>query len=80
MLQFRDLSFRRGPALLLEGASLTIYPGQKVGLVGANGCGKSTQLQIVAGDLPLCYVNDLTVYGRRGGRGESICERKRRMA
>ena len=51
MLQFRDLSFRRGPNLLLEGASLTIYPGQKVGLVGANGCGKSSLFALLLGDL-----------------------------
>lgn len=51
MLQLNDLSFRRGPHLLLEAASLTIYPGQKVGLVGANGCGKSSLFALLLGDL-----------------------------
>jgi ATP-binding cassette, subfamily F, member 3 len=51
MLQLQDLSFRRGPNLLLEGASLTIYPGQKVGLVGANGCGKSSLFALLLDDL-----------------------------
>jgi ATP-binding cassette, subfamily F, member 3 len=51
MLQLRQLSLRRGPRLLLEGADLTVHPGQKVGLVGPNGCGKSSLFALVRGEL-----------------------------
>ena len=51
MLQLTDLSLRRGPRLLLAGATLTIYPGQKVGLVGPNGCGKSSLFALLRGEL-----------------------------
>ncbi|MCU0834912.1 MAG: ATP-binding cassette domain-containing protein [Chromatiaceae bacterium] len=51
MLQLRDLSLRRGVRLLLQGADLTVYPGQKLGLVGANGCGKSSLFALIRGDL-----------------------------
>jgi ATP-binding cassette subfamily F protein 3 len=51
MLQLRDLSLRRGTSLLLEGVDLTIYPGQKVGVVGANGCGKSSLFALILGEL-----------------------------
>ena len=51
MLQLTDLSLRRGPRLLIAGATLTIYPGQKVGLVGANGCGKSSLFALFLGEL-----------------------------
>jgi ATP-binding cassette subfamily F protein 3 len=51
MLQLSDLSLRRGPRLLLSGASLTIYPGQKVGVVGANGSGKSSLFAMILGEL-----------------------------
>jgi len=51
MLQLRNLSLRRGPRLLLEGADLTIHPGQKVGLVGPNGCGKSSLFALIRGEI-----------------------------
>ena len=51
MLQLTNLSLRRGPRLLVADASLTIYPGQKVGLVGANGCGKSSLFALFLGEL-----------------------------
>ncbi len=51
MLQLRQLSLRRGSRLLLEGADLTIHPGQKVGLVGPNGSGKSSLFALIRGDL-----------------------------
>ncbi|WP_296806293.1 ATP-binding cassette domain-containing protein [Thiocapsa sp.] len=51
MLQLQSLSLRRGPHLLIEGADVTVYPGQKVGLVGYNGCGKSSLFALLLGDL-----------------------------
>ena len=51
MLQLTNLSLRRGPRLLVADASLTIYLGQKVGLVGANGCGKSSLFALFLGEL-----------------------------
>ena len=51
MLQFTDLALRRGPKLLLSGVDLTIHPGHKVGITGANGSGKSSLLALVLGEL-----------------------------
>ncbi|NOX08436.1 MAG: ATP-binding cassette domain-containing protein [Gammaproteobacteria bacterium] len=47
MLQFNDLSLRRGTRLLFEGANIQVHPGQKVGIVGANGCGKSSLFAMI---------------------------------
>jgi ATPase subunit of ABC transporter with duplicated ATPase domains len=42
MILLRDLAFGRGAERLVDGASLQIHPGWKVGVVGANGTGKSS--------------------------------------
>ena len=51
MLSFQQLSLRRQSKLLVEDASLTIYAGFKVGLVGANGSGKTSLFKLILGEL-----------------------------
>jgi ATP-binding cassette subfamily F protein 3 len=51
MLKLQRLYLRRGPNLLLEDVDLVIHPGHKVGITGANGCGKSSLLALVRGEL-----------------------------
>ena len=49
MLHFDNICLRRGPRVLFEGASFQIHPGQKVGVTGANGTGKSSLFAMVCG-------------------------------
>lgn len=49
MITLKNVILRRSAKVLLDGASVTINPGEKVGLVGRNGAGKSTFLRLVAG-------------------------------
>lgn len=51
MIQFDNLSIRRGETLLFDQASFQIHPGQKVGLTGSNGCGKSSLFAVFRGEL-----------------------------
>ncbi len=51
MIQLRNLSLRRGGRLLLSGVDLRLQSGQKVGIVGANGCGKSSLFALLLGEL-----------------------------
>jgi ATP-binding cassette subfamily F protein 3 len=51
MLTFTDLSLRRGARLLFEHVTFTVHSGQKVGLTGANGCGKSSLFALLRGEL-----------------------------
>jgi ATP-binding cassette subfamily F protein uup len=52
ILDARGLKKAFGPQVLLEDVSLTIEEGERVGLVGRNGCGKSTLAKILAEDEP----------------------------
>lgn len=51
MLFFTDLTLKRGQTALLEHANATIHTGQKVGLVGKNGCGKSSLFALLKKEL-----------------------------
>ncbi|MEZ5663234.1 MAG: ATP-binding cassette domain-containing protein [Burkholderiaceae bacterium] len=51
MITLRNLTLRRGTKVVLDGASVTINPGEKVGLVGRNGAGKSSLFGLLNGNL-----------------------------
>lgn len=51
MITLNNVSLRRGAKLLLDKATVTLNPGEKVGLVGRNGAGKSTLFALLNGSL-----------------------------
>lgn len=51
MIILRDISLRRGAKLLLHDANVTIQPGQRLALIGANGCGKTSLFSLLLGAL-----------------------------
>ena len=51
MIVFNNISLKRGQTELLENATATINPKQKVGLVGKNGCGKSSLFALLKKEL-----------------------------
>ncbi|WP_374673886.1 ABC-F family ATP-binding cassette domain-containing protein [Ideonella sp.] len=51
MISLRQVTLRRGTKVVLDAASVTLNPGEKVGLVGRNGAGKSTLFALLAGRL-----------------------------
>ncbi|WP_297505671.1 ABC-F family ATP-binding cassette domain-containing protein [Ferrovum sp.] len=51
MITLKKLTLRRGPKIILDKASITINPGEKVALVGRNGAGKSTLFRLLDGTL-----------------------------
>ena len=51
VIQSSDVTIMRGSKYLLENASASIFPGQKVGIIGRNGCGKSTLFAAIKGEI-----------------------------
>ena len=51
MLALSNIALRRGPKVLVEGASLQAHAGQRIGVIGPNGCGKSSLFAMFLGEL-----------------------------
>jgi len=51
MITLRNLTLRRGTKVVLQGANLTLHPGEKVGLIGRNGAGKSSLFALLTDKL-----------------------------
>ena len=51
MIRLKDFAMRRGGRLLLSQADFTLHPGWRVGVVGRNGCGKSSLFAAMLGEL-----------------------------
>lgn len=53
MIRAQNLTLRRGSKILLENADFTIHPGERVGIVGKNGAGKSSLFSVLRGDIDI---------------------------
>ncbi|KAI8637430.1 P-loop containing nucleoside triphosphate hydrolase protein [Parasitella parasitica] len=64
---------------ILRDITWTVRKGERWALLGPNGSGKTTLLSFLTGDHPQAYANELSLFGRRRGTGESIWEIKQRV-
>ena len=64
---------------VFENLDVEIKPLQHTLITGPNGSGKSTLMQLITGDCPQCYSNDINVLGYQRGSGETIWELKKQM-
>jgi molybdate transport system ATP-binding protein len=68
-----------GEKQVLNNINWTVKTGEKWALLGPNGSGKSSLLSIITGDNPQCYQNDLWLFDKKRGTGESIWDLKKKM-
>jgi len=66
-----------GEQVVLDGLGLVVSAGQHTMIEGHNGSGKSTLLEMITGDHPQGYSNDLHLFGRRRGSGETVWDIKK---
>jgi molybdate transport system ATP-binding protein len=79
ILEFKNVSVRYGENLILDQINWTIHPNEKWALKGENGAGKSTLLSLVLGENPQAYANELYLFDRKRGSGESIWDIKKQI-
>jgi molybdate transport system ATP-binding protein len=65
--------------LILDNISWTVRAGERWAVLGPNGSGKSTLLSLLCGDHPQVYSNDVRLFGRQRGSGESIWDIKEKV-
>jgi molybdate transport system ATP-binding protein len=65
--------------VIFSGVNWRINKGEHWQIKGPNGCGKSTLLGLIFGDHPQCYSNDIHIFGKKRGSGESIWEIKKNI-
>jgi molybdate transport system ATP-binding protein len=79
LVELRAVRVQYGAKVILDGVDWVVRAGEHWALVGPNGAGKSALLSLVIGDNPLAYANDVRLFGRRRGTGESIWDLRRRI-
>ena len=79
LVNIRNASIRYTDNLVFEHLNWRIEAGQHWQLTGPNGSGKTCLLNLITGDHPQCYVNDIFVCGYQRGNGESIWDIKQHI-
>ena len=78
-VEMKGVGVSYGGREILRDVNWTVRVGEKWSLTGGNGSGKSTLLSLICGDNPQAYANDITLFDRRRGTGESIWDIKKRI-
>ena len=65
--------------LVFDKLNWQINPGEHWQVSGPNGSGKTCLLNLITGDHPQCYVNDISLFGYRRGQGETIWDIKKHL-
>ncbi len=64
VVELEDVSATAGPRVLIDHVSWQLGPGDRVGIVGVNGTGKTTLLRLLAGTLPVPSAGEVAATGR----------------
>ena len=78
VVKMNKVNITYGDKAILKNVDWQIKQGDRWALLGPNGAGKSTLLSLINGDNPQAYANDIVLFDRKRGTGESIWDIKSR--
>ncbi|MEO5907644.1 MAG: ATP-binding cassette domain-containing protein [Ginsengibacter sp.] len=78
IVEMKNIHLNYGKHIILKNLDWKIEQGEKWLLKGPNGAGKSSLLSLITGDHPQAYSNEIFLFGKRRGTGESIWDIKQR--
>ena len=79
LVRLRGGHVRYDEQVVFERLDFSVSPGQHTLIEGPNGSGKSSLLEMITGDHPQAYSNDLHLFGRRRGSGETVWDIKKNV-
>jgi len=79
LVSMREVTVSYAERRVLDRLNLEIAPGEHTLVRGPNGCGKTTLLNLINGDNPQVYANDVTICGMKRGSGESVWDIKKKL-
>jgi molybdate transport system ATP-binding protein len=79
LIQMKDTTVKYGDFVALDRFDWTMKQGENWAILGPNGSGKSTILRLILGENLQGYANQVTLFGRKKGTGETLWEIKKRM-
>ncbi|HEV7622152.1 MAG TPA: ATP-binding cassette domain-containing protein, partial [Flavisolibacter sp.] len=77
-IEMRNVSVKYDDKIILQNINWKVQQGEKWLVSGPNGSGKSTLLSLVNGDNPQAYANDIYLFDKKRGSGESIWDIKKK--
>ncbi|NCD68953.1 ATP-binding cassette domain-containing protein [Mucilaginibacter agri] len=78
IIKMNNVNVRYGDIQVLHNVNWQVKQGERWALLGHNGAGKSTLLSLAYGDNPQAYANDIILFDKKRGTGESIWDIKRK--
>lgn len=79
VVELRGVEVAYGSSHILTNVDWRVRRGERWAILGPNGAGKSTLLSLLCGDHPQAYSNDVRLFGRRRGSGETIWDVKAKV-
>lgn len=78
-VKMKDVNVQYGEKILLQHIYWEVRKGERWNVSGPNGAGKSTLLSLITADNPQAYANEIWLFDRRRGSGETIWEVKQKI-
>jgi molybdate transport system ATP-binding protein len=79
IVRMENVHVQYGENVILDNINWTVRTNEKWALLGPNGAGKSTLLSLINADNPQAYANEIYLFDRKRGSGESIWDIKRKI-
>jgi molybdate transport system ATP-binding protein len=79
IIAMQNVRIKYGDNIILNNVNWQVKAGERWALLGHNGAGKSTLLSLINGDNPQAYANDIILFDKKRGTGESIWDIKKKI-